>query len=110
MYYRYEAKNEKGEWEGIFAFLDPSQRRRFSQYVKEPTWYKNNPDINSKCWFTELGYNKYHHIVEDLINEVGNLEIRLLRKNIVDNIVVKGTIQCIQVVEQKRPTKKKRWY
>jgi len=98
MFYRYEAKNEDGKYKGIFSFFDPSQRRYFNRFLKEPKWYEKNPDTDSRCWFTEEGYTKYHAIIEELISESGNLDVRLLTKNTLDNIVCKGKIQCIETV------------
>jgi len=98
MFYRYEAKNENGEYEGIFSFFNSSQRRYFNRFLKEPKWYKKNPNIDSRCWFTEEGYKKYHHIIDELIEENENLEIRLLIQPTLNNIVLKGQIQCIELV------------
>lgn len=100
MFYRYEAKNENGQYEGIFSFFNPSQRRYFNRYLKEPKWYKKNPDVDSRCWFTEEGYKKYHAIVDQLISENGTLEVILLAKTTLDNIVCKGKIQCIEVIKE----------
>lgn len=98
MFYRYEAKNKDGQYEGIFSFFDPSQRRYVSRFFKEPKWYEKNPDVNSKCWFTEEGYKKYGSIIEDLIYESRIADFRLLTFENLDNIVVQGKIQCIQIV------------
>ena len=96
MFYRYEARNEHGEYEGIFSFFNPDERRYFNRFVKEPKWYKNNPNVNSRCWFTEEGYNKYHHIIDELIAANGNLDVRLITKDVLDNVACKGKIQCIE--------------
>ena len=53
MFYRYETKNENGEWEGIFSSFNPSERRYFNRFLREPKWYSKNPGIDSSCWFTE---------------------------------------------------------
>ena len=100
MFYRYEALNETGDYEGIFCFLNPSERRYFSRYVKEPKWYKKNPYKVTRCWFTEEGYEKCHHIIEELIADK-NLTIRILTKDKLNNIVCKGKIQCIELVTEK---------
>jgi len=96
MFYRYEAKNESGQYEGIFKFFNPDQRRYFNRFVKEPKWYEKNPNTNSHCWFTDKGYEKYHSVVEKLISECHGLEVRLLKKESLENIVCKGKIQCIE--------------
>lgn len=97
MFYRYEAMNKDGEYEGIFSFFNPDERRYFNRFLREPKWYKKNGDKDSRCWFTELGYQKYHHVIEELI--VGkNLTIRLLTKENLDNIACKGKIQCIELI------------
>lgn len=98
MFYRYEAKNKNGQYEGIFSFFNPSQRRYFNRFLKEPKWYKKNPNIDSRCWFTEKGYKKYHHIIDELIEENENLEVRLLTQPTLNNIILKGKIQCIELV------------
>lgn len=82
MYYRYEAKDENGEYRGIFSFFDPSQRRYFNRFLKEPKWYKNNPNVESRCWFTEEEYRKYYHIICDTLRQ----------------LAVKGKIQCITLM------------
>lgn len=98
MYYRYEAKDENGEYNGIFTFFDPDQCRYFNRFLKEPKWYSQNPGIESKCWFTEEGYEKYHCIIEELIADAGIENIRLLKEENLENIVRKGKIQCIQKI------------
>lgn len=102
MFYRYEAKNKDGQYEGIFSFFNPSERRYFNRFVKEPKWYEKNPDVESRCWFTAEGYNKYHHIIDEIISgykRCMSLEVRLLTKETLDNIVCKGRIQCIEAVK-----------
>lgn len=96
MFYRYEAK-KNGVWYGIFHFFNPDQRRYVNRYFREPKWYKNHPGIDSKCWFTEKGYEKYHAIIDAMIMECGNLEIRILEKSTIDHPVCKGRIQWIEV-------------
>ena len=98
MYYRYEAEDDDGQYVGIFSFFDPSQRRYFNRFLKEPKWYKSNSNKESRCWFTEIGYQKYHNIIDELIAETGNIKTRLLTAEKLDNIVVKGKIQCIELV------------
>lgn len=100
MFYRYEARNENGEYEGIFTFFNPSERRYFNRFLKEPKWYKNNPNVDSRCWFTEEGYNKYHHVIDEIITGYDGFgkEVRLITKEALENIVCKGKIQCIELV------------
>ena len=104
MFYRYEALDkETGRYEGIFSFFNPSQRRYFNRFLKEPKWYEKNPDADSRCWFTEEGYTKYHSVMEYLISgmdgsyrEIEN--VRILARGTLDNIVCKGKIQCIELL------------
>ena len=115
MFYRYEAKVKDNysrwagkktdwEWQGIFSFFNPTERRYFNRFLREPRWYENNPDVDSRCWFTEEGYQKYHHIMELIISgNVGyrpmdHLEIRILTKETLDNIACKGKMQYIELV------------
>lgn len=100
MFYRYEARNENGEYEGIFTFFNPSERRYFNRFLKEPKWYKNNPNVDSRCWFTEEGYNKYHHVIDEIIAGYNGFrkEVRLITKETLENVVCKGKIQCIELV------------
>lgn len=98
MFYRYEAKNKDGDYEGIFSFFNPDHRRYFNRFLREPKWYENNPDIESRCWFTEAGYQKYHHVIDELIVEAGIQNMRLLTCEHLPNIVCKGKIQCIERV------------
>lgn len=97
MFYRYEVKNSKGDFVGAFCLLNPSQHSYFNRYVKAPKWYDENPDVDSRCWFTEIGYQKYHEIVENLIAELGRVEMRLLTAETLQNVVFNGKIQCIQL-------------
>lgn len=98
MYYRYEALNKNGEYEGIFSFFNPDHRRYFNRFLREPKWYEKNPNIPSRCWFTECGYNKYHHVIDYLITWAGIKNVRLLQQPTLDNIVCKGKIQCIELI------------
>jgi hypothetical protein len=95
MYYRYEALAPNGEYKGIFSFFNPSQRRYFNRFVREPKWYKNNADANSRCWFTEKGYEKYHHIIDTLIGECRNLKVRIISQEVLCTIAVSGKIQRV---------------
>lgn len=36
MYYRYEALNKDGEYEGIFSVFNPDHCRYFNRFLKEP--------------------------------------------------------------------------
>ena len=105
MFYRYEAKNKDGQYKGIFSFFNPSERRYFNRFLKEPKWYKKNPNVNSRCWLTEEGYRKYHHIIDEIISGYNgwrgyeHLKIRLLTKETLDNIACKGKCQCIELVQ-----------
>lgn len=115
MYYRYEAKIKDDfsgwevkdgdrEWQGIFSFFNPTERRYFSRFLREPKWYENNPDVDTKCWFTEEGYKKYHNVMEQIISgsvgyrSMSHIEVKLLTKETLDNIVCKGKIQYIELV------------
>lgn len=93
-------KNKDEQYEGIFSFFNPSERRYFNRFLKEPKWYENNPDIESRCWFTEEGYIKYHSVIDELISGNRTLEVRLLVKDTLDNIVCKGKIQCIEAIKK----------
>lgn len=96
MFYRYETKNENGEWEGIFSFFNPSERRYFNRFLREPKWYSKNPGIDSRCWFTEEGYQKYHHVIDEIILSYQNFDVRIITAGSLNNIVCKGKIQCIE--------------
>lgn len=98
MFYRYEAKNKDGQYEGIFSFFNPDHRRYFNRFLMEPKWYKNNPNADSRCWFIELGYNKYHNVIDDIIVWAGIKNVRVLTADKLDNIVCKGKIQCIELL------------
>lgn len=99
MYYRYVAKDVNGEYKGIFSFLNPDERRYFGRYVKEPTWYKKHPGVDSTCWFTETGYQKYHTLIEYLVSNHQGLDIKLETRDALDNIVCKGKVQCITLAQ-----------
>ena len=103
MYYRYEARRtdvEDGEFKGIFQAFTPSQRKKW-YCLAVPKWYEKNPDVESQAWFTQHGYDKWHEKMEDTIREFldlvteDTLEIRLLKKETLENIVFEGKTQCI---------------
>ena len=96
MFYRYEAKNADGEWEGIFSFFNPDHRRYFNRFLREPKWYEKNWQLPSKCWFTEEGYQKYHSVMEYLISWAGIKDVRVLTQDKLGFIACKGKIQCIE--------------
>lgn len=98
MFYRYEAKNKNGTYVGIFGIFNPDQRRYFGRFLKEPKWYSKNPNVDSRCWFTELGYQKYGPVIEELISEFQELDYRLIKAESLNNVVAKGKIQCIQLI------------
>ena len=107
MYYRYEAcpvaenNYHPMEWQGIFASgaLNPSQKRKINQILKEPKWYKNNADIPSRCWFTQVGYDKYHKLLEEMIKEISPFwKVRLVMTKSLNHIVMNGKIQCIEMI------------
>ena len=98
MYYRYEARNKEGQFVGIFQILNPSERRYINRFLREPKWYEKNSTVESRCWFTEEGYAKYHEVLDAIISEKGNLEVRIIQKERLSNIACKGKIQCIELV------------
>lgn len=106
MYYRYEAKilherrfsQEPGEWVGIFQIFDPDQRRKW-YCLHEPKYYEENPDVETKAWFTQHGYDKYHAKMNDMLSiykDNPDIEIRIVTAETLDNIVMLGKTQCIQ--------------
>lgn len=97
MFYRYEAK-KNDRFVGIFCVLNPSQRRQFNRLLKEPKWYANNPNVDSRCWFTEEGYSKYHSVIDGMISELRGVEIRILKRNEIQNIAMRSKIQCIELI------------
>lgn len=98
MFYRYEAKNNEGQYEGICSFFNPDHQRRLNRAVSVPKWYENNPDTESRCWFTEEGFRKYHQVIDDIIIEADIKNVRILICDALPNIVCKGKIQCIERV------------
>lgn len=107
MYYRYEAcpvqenKFHPMKWDSIFASgaLNPYQMRKINQTLKSPKWYKDNTNVPSRCWFTQAGYDKYHILMEEMIAEISSFwKIRIIKCETLNNIVVKGKIQCIELL------------
>ena len=100
MYYRYEVRflTENAEWEGVFQAFSPSQRRKW-YCLAEPKYYKNNPDVKTRAWFTQHGYDKWHGKMDAMLEQYKNerdIEIRILTAETLNNLVVKGKTQCIQ--------------
>lgn len=95
MFYRYEVRiGSDKPWEGGFQCLFPDQLRHI-EYLKEPKWYKNHPDVDTRCWFTQEGFDKYGDLVEEAIKERGvlnypNGEYRLVKSETLENIVMLG--------------------
>lgn len=102
MYYRYEVKI-RGKWEGIFSIADPGWRRRIGRHIKEPSWYGKQKDpcsIPTRCWFTEYGYQKYHHLIEEMIEDRSafmDVETRLITSPALGTLVSKGKVQVIEL-------------
>lgn len=103
MFYRYEIRTGPDQsWKGCFQYFFPDQRRYIGRWLKEPKWYQNHPNEKSKCWFTQEGYDKYGDLVEETIQERldnnPHWETRLLKTENLDNISMRGSIQCIQLI------------
>lgn len=103
MYYRYEMRTGTNDtWQGCFQFFFPDQRRYIGKWLKEPSWYSKHPDVDSRCWFTEAGFQKYGDMVEQFIQERLDTnpewEMRLLKTDILQNFAMKGKIQCIEII------------
>ena len=73
----------------------PDQRRYIGRFLKEPKWYKEHPNVATRCWFTQEGFDKYGDLVKEAI-EKRDVEYRLVRSESLENIVMLGKIQCIQ--------------
>ena len=105
MFYRFEIRTSPDSpWEGGFQYLFPDQIRYITRFVREPKWYQNHPDINTRCWFTQEGFTKYGDIIQEAIEECGvldypNSKMRILKRPSLENIVMHGKIQCIQLIE-----------
>ncbi|MEG1926731.1 MAG: hypothetical protein RR415_13400 [Ruthenibacterium sp.] len=99
MYYRYEVRRENGCWMGVFQMLNPSQKRKIGRMLHDPKWYANHPNCNTRCWFTEKGFEKFKGIVDAAIAELPwKAEVRILRKESLKKIAMRGTIQCIELL------------
>lgn len=103
MFYRLEMSADGKEWEGIFSFLYPDQRRYIGRTLKEPKWYQKNPGVNSRCWFTQKGYEKFGGILEEMAEEMMDqnpvYQFRILEKEKLENVVMQGKIQCIELIK-----------
>ena len=103
MFYRYEAKHiSNDKWIGIFQAFNPSEKRKWN-CLYEPKWYRDNPHVESKAWFTEHGYNKWKNKMNAMIEDFhfGNTngwEFRIVKKENLDNIVMYGKSQVIQKI------------
>lgn len=104
MYYRYEARVNNGPWYGIFHAFDPNDRRKW-HCLTTPKWYnKHFPRevFRSRAWFTDHGYAKWHEKMEKTIEEstlkARGYETRLIAAETLDNIVMKGKTQVIQMI------------
>lgn len=102
MYFRYEMRHKKpkpGEWEGVFQFFNPSQRRKW-YCLAEPKWYEENPEANSRAWFTEHGFAKWMKKMETMLQEFDKeyYEVRLLTATTLDNLVFEGKTQVIELL------------
>lgn len=99
MFYRYEAKRPvDNTWVGICKAMTPSIRHKMAGFLTNPKWYHNHPDVDTRCWFTQYGYDRYHSRVEKLIEECMNyypLKVRLLKEDNPGIILMKGKVQCI---------------
>ena len=96
MFYRYEVRiGSDKPWEGCFQYFFPDQRRYIGRFLKEPKWYKEHPNVATRCWFTQEGFDKYGDLVKEAI-EKRDVEYRLVRSESLENIVMLGKIQCIQ--------------
>ena len=110
MFYRYEAYCE-GKWIGICGAMTPSHRRKMGRFLSEPKWYAKNPGVDSRCWFTQYGYDRHHKqmeaIIEDYLTLNENVKIRLLKSEVPGRIVMLGKIQCICLGEDRQGKEKK---
>ncbi len=109
MFYRYEAKrpNEPDDaWKGICQAMTPDHSRKTARFLKDPKWYEKNPDTDSRCWFTQFGYDKYHEtmekIIDDCIEWYYELDVRILMTETLEDVVMQGKIQCITVTSTQR--------
>ena len=108
MFYRYEVYlGRKEGWNGITSIFNPDHSQWMSRFLTSPKWYDSHPDIDSKCWFTQYGYDKYHKEMEEIIEDCKELydehplKIRLLKADNLENIVCSYKVQCIQLTTPK---------
>lgn len=89
--------------------MTPSHRRKVGRFLSEPKWYSKNPDTDSRCWFTQYGYERYHRqmeeIIEDYLTFNEDVKIRLLKSEEPGRIVMLGKIQCICLHENRQEKK-----
>ena len=106
MFYRYEARRidsiVPSEWCGIFQHLNPSESRQWRN-LHEPKWYRDHPFQTSQAWFTQHGYDRWHEKMEETLRNnvhyaAGRLEVRLLQKETLNKVVMKGKTQVIVLV------------
>lgn len=102
MYYRYEARYNGGNWQGIFQALNPSERRSWHN-LSSPKWYDLHPEVESKAWFTQHGYEKWKKKMEETIENFHNgytvgWEFRLITKENLGQIAFRGKTQIIELI------------
>ena len=116
MYYRYEARVYENDsaypskafaesvnsWTGIFQCFNPNQRRKWN-CLTIPKWYMSNQYTSSQAWFTKHGYQKWHQkmmlTIKDFLEWYPYFEVRILRTDHLENIVMHGKTQCINAIE-----------
>lgn len=75
----------------------------FSWTMDQRTKMVSEPSVhNSRCWFTQEGFEKYGDLVEEVVKErmenFSEGEMRILKRPKLENIVMHGKIQCIQLI------------
>jgi hypothetical protein len=76
--------------------MNPNERRKW-YCLTIPKWYADHPNIKSKAWFTEHGFEKYRFKMLKIIDELEyyGWEVRIQTAETLDNIVMKGKTQVI---------------
>lgn len=106
MYYRIEAcellNNEWTDWYGIGQVLCGGENRKAFRGLSVPKCLKTGKYRNTRSWFTDYGWKKYHKQIMEQVNSHSiwiNIRIRVLKAESLPNLVMRGKTQVVENLE-----------
>lgn len=96
MFYRIECFDGQGPFSKGRFFLDYDLTSWMDRYIKPMRYHEKHPDVKTRSWFTEFGYQKYRKEIDAMLEAYPDT-LRIVHTDDV-KCVAKGKVQVLEKI------------